>query len=119
MESRCLEVKIVIKTIIELRQYISIVHHVKGRIRLRIASTLIKKFSHVSVLELNSFICPVLAIEGVKEIQVVLIARSAVIHYDPYLISPDLWKVVLTGDEEEVAKIVQTLRIPGMIQDEM
>jgi hypothetical protein len=106
--------KIAIQTIIELQPYISVVHHVKGRIRLKVASNLIKKFVHSGFSDMESFFH---SIEGVKDIRIIWSARSVVICYDPHLISPELWKRLLTGDEEEVAKVVHAIDIHGKVQD--
>jgi hypothetical protein len=112
-ELRGLEDKFDLQTFIELRKHISIVHHVKGRIRLKIALNFIKRFSHVSLSDLESLFR---SIEGVKGIRMIWSARSVVICYDPHLISSELWQGLLMGDEEEVAKIVHAIGIDGMFR---
>ncbi len=93
------------ETLKEFSQHLKIIHHTRGRIRLRIDSDILQKFSSA---EIESIID---TFKGVKEFRLNKLAASAVVHYDPDILPPDLWEKWIDGtDIEEVFKTINNLR---------
>lgn len=94
-----------------LKDYFSIVHHTKGRIRLR-ASLKLKTAAQENKIN------PKALLEILKKIPLILsikfnpLVGSLTIHYDSNLLSPKLWEDCINGESlEEIARIInQNLR---------
>jgi hypothetical protein len=86
--------------------YLSIAHHVPGRIRLRFRVTAL---ASLSAARLNAFANSARGADGVRSFRVNAVARSLAIEYDPALLPPALWTQFLEGDDEEAARIAAHL----------
>ena len=77
------------KKLIELSSYFSIIHHIKGRIRLRVSSK-IKEMNknNISLSDIESLSQKV---KGIKRIKVNKIVGSITIDYDSTIFSDSLW----------------------------
>ncbi|MFZ2447755.1 MAG: HMA2 domain-containing protein [Syntrophobacteraceae bacterium] len=90
-----------ISDVLLLARHVSIVHHIPGRIRLRVSPSGV---ALASGLDLNQLID---CIPGVIGIRVNALVGSIVIEYDPDRLSPDLWEAMArsNGDPESVSEI--------------
>ncbi len=98
----------VIDEVLTILKYISIAHHVKGRIRLKanlsiINEPLFKKagkgsLSEKKIDEIGA------SLPGVIDSRVNLGARSIVIRYDPAVISPDEFEKLIESNDESIKK---------------
>ncbi len=88
---------------LDLRRYISIVHHVPGRIRLKLSLTAL---AHLPKVDPAPFVDLVSRVKGVKETRVNKAALSVVVEYDSSSIPPSLWERLLTAEPEEVQTIL-------------
>jgi hypothetical protein len=80
-----------------LRRHLSIAHHVPGRIRVRLAASVLKEAKAVDRAAFNRILA---ALDGVKEVRVNAAAGSAVVAYDPARLPPKDWDRLLTADAE-------------------
>jgi hypothetical protein len=96
-----------IERILELRGVVTVVHHVKGRIRLRVQSDAIKRLPPLNGADVASL---GRAVEGIRDIQFNWASASLVIHYDPQVILPSNWEDLIEGEESRVARAVEVLR---------
>jgi len=85
-------------TLLALRGHVNIAHHVRGRIRLRIAPTLVRSTTRVDREQIEQALR---AIEGIGAVRVNPAAGSVVVEYAPDRIPPDTWVALLKGDPEE------------------
>jgi hypothetical protein len=89
-----------------LRPYLSIVHHVPGRIRLRFDLAAV---SALGGARLSAFAEEAQVSGAIRSFRVNSVARSLTIEYEPASLAPTLWTRFLTGDEEEAAGIAARL----------
>ena len=86
-----------------LRRFISIAHHVPGRIRLKVD---LKAVAHLPQVDPGPFVDLVGRVRGVKATRVNAAALSVVVEYDPALIAPPLWPRLLSDPPVEVERIL-------------
>lgn len=86
-----------------LRRFVSIAHHVPGRIRLKLDMTAL---AHLPKVDPTPFVALVDRIKGVKATRVNKAALSVVVDYDPALIAPPIWPQLLSAEPEAVARIL-------------
>lgn len=84
---------------LHLRRYITIVHHVPGRIRLKLSLSAIAQLPKVDP---TPFVDLVSRVKGVKETRVNKPALSVVVEYDSSSIPPSIWERLLTAEPGEV-----------------
>jgi len=88
--------------ILEIRSFVkAIVHHIPGRIRLRLSPEFFVKAGKIDLSAFQN-------LEGIKEIQVNPLALSAVITYDPDKLPPRLWEAFIK-DEGSAAQVINQL----------
>jgi len=88
--------------ILEIRSFVkAIVHHIPGRIRLRLSPELFVKAGKIDLSAFQN-------LDGIKEIQVNPLALSAVITYDPDKLPPRLWEAFIK-DEGSAAQVINQL----------
>ena len=93
--------------LVDLAAYFSIVHHIKGRIRLRVSSKIKEHGEHVSIQDIEAL--PE-KIQGIKSIKINKIVGSLTVEYDPIIFPPRLWDNLVQGKElDEIAQILNTL----------
>ncbi len=88
----------------DLRRYIMIVHHVPGRIRLKLSLTAL---AHLPKADPAPFIDLVARVKGVKDTRVNASALSVIVEYDPQAIAAPVWERLLKADPEEVRAILE------------
>jgi hypothetical protein len=93
-------------TLLALRGHVNIAHHVRGRIRLRIAPTLTRNTAQVDRKQIEQALR---AIDGIVTVRVNPVAGSVVVEYAPDRIPPDTWIALLQGAPEEARIRLQSL----------
>lgn len=87
----------------EVRNYLTVAHHVPGRIRVKFKLTLA---GHPLIKEITQSDLPLP--EGIVGTRLNLFARSVVVDYDPDMISPELLDEMLrTEDDRRAMELVQ------------
>lgn len=79
-------VSVEIGKLVLLVGHTKIVHHISGRIRLRVLPSGIAVARKIDLDQLKEHL------QGIKGVRVNAIVGSVVIEYDPVLISPSLWE---------------------------
>ena len=91
------------KLLMDLRQYLTIAHHVPGRIRIKFAFRMLKDPRAKRLKDETEGKTPPPAILNTR---VNPMGRSVVIEYDPELIDPGkLAEVMTTGDQERFKEL--------------
>lgn len=102
--------------VLEHRGELSIVHHVPGRIRLRISRALGAKAR--GSVDPRSVDRLVKAVEGIEDLRVNPAVGSITIRYDSKTIEPEWWRTLLQGDSEEaerlLARLAATILAPAL-----
>ncbi|TLD83567.1 hypothetical protein LS70_005300 [Helicobacter sp. MIT 11-5569] len=89
-----------------LRDYFSIIHHTKGRIRLR-ASQKLKTITQEKRLNLKEILEILERIPLIVSLRFNPLIGSLTIHYDSDLLNPKLWEDCIKGESlEEIAEII-------------
>jgi hypothetical protein len=94
------------ESLLALRQHLSIVHHVPGRIRLRAGPALYK---HASTLNNNGLKSMLESLNGIHDIRINPNAASLIIQYDPNHFPPSLWETLVTGSDHKAAQLFDEL----------
>ncbi|MGD2118103.1 MAG: hypothetical protein PVG66_07080 [Chromatiales bacterium] len=89
-----------------LRRHMTIVHHVPGRVRLRIGASLFKELKQVDTGMFKSVMG---AIDGIKDVRLNPAAASVVITYTPSIIRNEWWETLLNGEDHEALQLLQQL----------
>lgn len=88
---------------LDLRRFLSIAHHVPGRIRVKLS---VMALAHLPDVDPAPFVDLTRRIRGVGMTRVNVPALSVVIEYDPVVIPAPLWERLLLGDRAEVERII-------------
>jgi len=86
-----------------LRRHLSIVHHVPGRLRLRVGAGILATPIGVEREAASAWLQ---AIGGIRSVRVNALAASVIVHYDPHRLAPATWETLLEGTDEEAAALV-------------
>lgn len=89
-----------------MRRHLEIVHHVPGRIRVRVTTNLFNDVAKVDSAVLDRVLG---AIDGIEDVRVNRLAGSAVISYDTRKIQSSWWATLLTGDEDDALALLRSL----------
>jgi len=91
-----------------LRKHLKIVHHVPGRIRLRVAAALFKEFDGIDSQVFDKILG---AIAGIKDVRVNALAGSVVISYAAKQIKPSWWDTLITGEQGRAVDLLRQLLV--------
>lgn len=94
--------------LIELSSYFSIIHHIKGRIRVRV-SPKIKELNqnHISINDIESLSQK---IQGIKHVKINKIVGSITIEYDSHIFADQLWIDLVNQENlEEITNLINRL----------
>jgi len=80
------------------KKYISLAHHVKGRMRLKVNPAIAKDPVRKKLEEISG------TLPGVLDTRVNLMARSVVVRYDPDIISPEEFETLVLSKDEDVSR---------------
>lgn len=93
---------------LSLRRHLRIVHHVAGRIRLRISGSAAEEFRGKE-LDRDILDRVLEKMDGIEDVRVNAMAASAVISYRPGVIRPVWWDTLINGDEGEAVGLLRDL----------
>jgi hypothetical protein len=86
-----------------LRRHLDIAHHVRGRIRLRLAPAGILAVTPDIAARLNDHAA---ATPGIRSVRLNAAALSVVIEYAPAVIAPELWTALLAAPDAEFDRLL-------------
>jgi hypothetical protein len=86
-----------------LRRHIDIVHHIPGRVRLRLGLPLL---GHVERLDTGLLQRLLASLDGIRDVRVNAAALSVVIQYDPAQMPPTLWQILTEGEDAQVEALL-------------
>ncbi|MCG8425897.1 MAG: hypothetical protein MI754_00910 [Chromatiales bacterium] len=89
-----------------MRRHLKIVHHVPGRVRLRVGVALFKELGGVDTALFDRILG---AIEGIKDVRVNPAAASVVISYSPANLEPSWWDTLVTGADAQAMELLERL----------
>jgi hypothetical protein len=93
--------------LIELAAYFTIIHHIKGRIRLRASPKIEEQRECVTLKDIEALPSK---IKGIKSIKINKIVGSVTIEYDAEIFPSYLWENLVHGNElDEIITIINTL----------
>ncbi len=99
--------EITAEKLVELGRYFSIVHQIKGRLRVRVNP---KIKSHGETVCIEDIEALPQKIEGIKSLKINKIVGSVTIEYDPTLFPDHLWSNLLKGENlEEIIAVLTKL----------
>jgi len=88
----------------ELRSYFTLIHHTKGRLRLRISSKIKSEKQNLKLEDVDSY---VLKIKGIKSLKINKLIGSLTIEYDNDIFPKNLWDDLLEGKNlEKICQII-------------
>jgi hypothetical protein len=89
--------------LLDMRSHLSIVHHMPGRIRLRLRPAMWGTASQVNRNVVRQIISQ---LEGVRDVRVNAAVASVVIEYDPKQVRPEQWETLVRGDAEAAGLVL-------------
>lgn len=93
--------------LIDLAAYFSIIHHIKGRIRVRVSPKIKTCGEDISIEDIEAL---PQRIKGIKSIKINKIVGSLTIEYDPAVFPSPLWDNLVQGRElEQIVTIINSL----------
>ncbi len=92
--------------LLALSDYLQIVHHVPGRLRVRVSKAVLQHSAGLSLADIRKTID---AIEGVRGLKVSPATLSAVVDYDHHVIAPSLWCDLIDGPEHSARQAYAAL----------
>jgi hypothetical protein len=95
-----------LNSFLTLRRHLKIVHHIPGRVRLRIGAAVFKELGSVDT---GSFDNILETIEGIKDVRVNASAGSVVINYAPANIKPSWWDTLVHGEDSKAMDLLKKL----------
>lgn len=94
------ERKNLIEAYFALRPYLSIAHHIPGRLRLRVSPKVLASGIRIDLAAAEALLR---SMKGVVDLRVNKTAGSVVIEYRPYELVPEVWEQLLVGEPAAVA----------------
>lgn len=93
--------------LIELAKYFSVIHHIKGRIRIRVSSKIKELEGSVSLSDIEELPSK---IDGINTIKINKLVGSVTIEYDHEVFRKELWDNLIEGQNlEEVTHLINKL----------
>lgn len=86
-----------------LRRHLAILHHLPGRIRLRLGPAL---WGAAARIDRDIFQTLLDDLEGIRDVRVNLAVASVVIEYDPDRLPPAHWETLVQGDEPDAHDVL-------------
>jgi hypothetical protein len=87
----------------ELIRHFKVAHHVKGRIRFRIAPAALDYVSQVNSHEFTSLIR---SLPGIHDVRINTIAGSVIVYYNPLRVAPSWWDQLLHSNQSEMPQLL-------------
>ena len=93
--------------LIELAKYFTVIHHIKGRIRVRVSSKIRELEGSISLSDIEELPSK---IEGINTIKINKLVGSVTIEYDHEVFRKELWDNLIEGHNlEEVTQLINKL----------
>lgn len=93
--------------LIEISSYLTLIHHTKGRIRVRVSPKIKEQSSDITIEDIEDIPNK---INGIKKVKINKIIGSITIEYDNSIFPDHLWKDLLEQNNlENIAKIINDL----------
>lgn len=93
--------------LVELGGYFSILHHIKGRIRLRVSPKIKEHKHHVGIEDIEALPA---RINGIKSIKINKMIGSLTVEYDHAIFPDHLWENLVKGEKlDEIITIIDQL----------
>lgn len=99
-----------VEEILRLRPYLRIVHHVHGRIRVRLSAAALGTAHRGHLAAFRRFIEN---LDGVRHLRLSEATLSAVVDYDRRGLPPELWDRLIDGPDEAVRSAFEALTCPA------
>jgi hypothetical protein len=98
---------ITITKILEMSAYLSKIHHVKGRIRVRVNPKIKEQAANIGLSDIESL---PQKIEGIKAIKINKAIGSITVTYDNAVFPYELWEDLLSGQNTQaIAEVLNSL----------
>lgn len=98
---------VTVDKIIEISSYLTLIHHTKGRIRVRVNPKIKEQSEDITLKDIEQI---PQKIEGIKKVKINKIVGSITIEYDNTIFPDYLWKNLLNQENvEEIAEILNRL----------
>lgn len=92
--------------LLPLRRHLTVAHHIRGRLRLRLALSGVKAVGPGLVAKLQD---QMNAVPAILALRVNLAALSVVIEYDAERIPADWWQALLEANDDEAQRLLARL----------
>jgi len=93
--------------LVELAPYFTVIHHTKGRIRVRVSPKIQEQGKNVSIEEIETL---PQKIDGINKIKVNKIIGSITIEYNSDIFKKELWDNMIAGNNlDEITEIINKL----------
>jgi len=93
--------------IINIASYFTIIHHVNGRLRVRVNPKITKESNSISLKDIEDLPSK---IRGIKSIKINKIVASVTIVYDPLIFASSVWEDLIKGENiEEITELINKL----------
>ncbi|NQY94098.1 MAG: hypothetical protein HRT43_08030 [Campylobacteraceae bacterium] len=93
--------------IIKIASFFTIIHHVKGRLRVRVNPKITKESNTISLKEIEDLPSK---ISGIKSIKINKIVASVTIAYDPLIFPASVWEDLIKGENlDEITELINKL----------
>lgn len=89
-----------------LRHHLSIVHQLPGRIRFRVALSLLDRSNGIDLGSMKGILS---CIHGLRDIRINPAAATVVIEYDPTRLASSLWEALVNGGDQEALGAIDGL----------
>ena len=91
---------------VALRRYFTVVHHLPGRIRLRVDAGFLAAAGQAERAAVTQLLE---AVDGIDAVRVNALAASVVVQYDTHRLAPAHWETLLNGSDQAAAALLQQL----------
>ncbi len=93
--------------IVRVSSYMSIIHHTKGRLRVRVSPKIVNESKNISLKGMESLPSK---IKGIEKFKINKLMGSITISYDNDIFPYELWEDLITGNNvEEITQKVNRL----------
>lgn len=93
--------------LVEMTTYFTIIHHIKGRIRVRVSPKIKEQSKNITIDDIETL---PQRIDGINKIKINKIVGSITIEYDNNIFKKELWDDLINGDKsDEIVKIINKL----------
>lgn len=98
--------------LLEIASYLSIIHHIKGRIRVRVNPKIKEQGKNISIKDIEDIANK---INGIKKIKINKVVGSITVEYDHIIFPDQLWKDMIEGENlEDIVKRINELSQEAM-----